>query len=40
MDEMEMELTDADLRRSTREYVWFAITLLCIMGLVVFRLHN
>jgi hypothetical protein len=40
MDEAELKPEEADLTRAAREYVWFAIALLCIMSLVVFKSHT
>lgn len=37
MDEVEPKPEEADLTRAAREYVWFAIALLCIMALVVIK---
>lgn len=35
MDETEAEPANADLTRAVREYVWFAIAFICVMGFVV-----
>jgi hypothetical protein len=40
MDEAGLKPEEADLTRATREYVWFAITLACIMALVVIKSHT
>jgi len=39
MDEAEPNLQEADFKRTTREYAWFAIALLCIMAIVAVKLH-
>jgi hypothetical protein len=39
MDEVEPKAREADLTRGAREYVWFAIALLCVMTLVVIKSH-
>jgi hypothetical protein len=40
MDEVEPKAQEADLTRGVREYVWFAIALLCIVALVVIKSHT
>jgi hypothetical protein len=40
MDEPASELQEADFTRATREYGWFVIALLCVMALVVIKLHH
>ena len=40
MDEAEMKLEHADPRHPTREYLWFAITLLCIMAFIVVQTNT
>jgi hypothetical protein len=40
MDDAEMRPENADIRRAGREYVWFAVTLLGIIALVVFHTNT
>jgi hypothetical protein len=40
MDEVEPKSEEADLTRAAREYVWFAVALLCIIALVVVKSHT
>jgi hypothetical protein len=40
MDDVELKPENADVRRAAREYAWFAITLLGIIALVVFRTNT
>ena len=40
MDEAELKLQEADSTWATREYAWFAITLLCIMAIVAIKLQT
>jgi hypothetical protein len=40
MDEAELKPEEADLARARRDYVWFAIILLCITQLTVIRSHS
>jgi hypothetical protein len=37
MDDAEPKAKDADFTRARRDYVWFAITLLCITTLAVIK---
>jgi hypothetical protein len=37
MDEAELKPEEADFRRAGREYLWFAILLLCITPLAVIK---
>jgi hypothetical protein len=40
MDEVELEHEQADFPRARRDYVWFAIALLCITTLAVIKSHS
>jgi hypothetical protein len=40
MDQADLESEDADLTLATREYGWFAVTLLCLMALLAFKLQS
>lgn len=40
MDEAEIESLEVELTRAAREYGWFAIALICIMAMVVFKLRS
>jgi hypothetical protein len=40
MDEAESGPEESGIARAKREYTWFAITLLCIMTLVVIQSHT
>jgi hypothetical protein len=37
MEDAELTPHDADLRRGAREYLWFAIAVLCVMVLAVLK---
>jgi hypothetical protein len=37
MDESELKLANADPRNALREYIWFAVFLLGLAALVVFK---
>jgi hypothetical protein len=40
MDEPELKPEEANLTRARREYVWFAIILLCITTLAAIKSHS
>jgi hypothetical protein len=40
MDETEAKPEDARLSRTIREYLWFAIALLCIMALLALQTYS
>jgi hypothetical protein len=40
MDETEAKPEDAEPDRANREYLWFAIALLCIIALLVLQSHR
>jgi len=40
MDEAELESLEVELTRATREYGWFAIVLICIIAMLVFKLRS
>jgi hypothetical protein len=40
MDEAGLQPKEADFTRARRDYVWFAITLLCIATLAVIKSHS
>lgn len=40
MDEADLESLEIELTRATREYGWFAVALICIMGMLVLQLRS
>jgi hypothetical protein len=40
MDEIEAKPDEVERSRTSRDYLWFAVALLCIMALLVAQTHG